>query len=336
MGPPTHTRIDPKHGQVTAESPAALKSAGNEALNAGDNVRASHMYTVGLDLALAGRSADDLSAADWFALDASSDGVVSALLSNRSLALLNQADHVGAADDAEHCCLAKPDWAKGHLRLQAALEAGKAPDDEVLAALRRGLRACPTSHQLKEALAKTEAQQELDAMAERGAAHAAGKRPAAASPTSVMGAEAAAELEVAAQVAATRRAADDATDPRRFVAAGDLGAALALGAHGLDKDVVAAERYLKVGAEGGDVVSMRNLGHLLLSESRPGEAAEAFGRAAKRGDQESVGLLRGLNEEASSRAGEAREQLEKLAAVGNAQALQMLEQLRTTEVGVVV
>ena len=41
----------------------------------------------------------------------------------------------------------------------------------------------------------------------------------------------------------TRRAADDEADPRRGLACGDLGSALAVGAHGLEKDVEEAERY---------------------------------------------------------------------------------------------
>ena len=43
----------------------------------------------------------------------------------------------------------------------------------------------------------------------------------------------------------TRRAADDEADPRRGLACGDLGSALAVGAHGLEKDVEEAERYDK-------------------------------------------------------------------------------------------
>ena len=45
------------------------------------------------------------------------------------------------------------------------------------------------------------------------------------------------------QMMSTRRAADDEADPRRGLACGDLGSALAVGAHGLEKDVEEAERY---------------------------------------------------------------------------------------------
>jgi tetratricopeptide (TPR) repeat protein len=332
---PPHTRVDPAHGHVVAESPTALKVAGNEALQAGDSVRASHMYTLALDLLLHRRPAPSLSSADWFALEASSEGVASTLLSNRSLALLRQGDHAGAADDAERCCQAKPGWAKAHLRLLAAHEAGNAPETEVLFALRRGLRACPTSGLLREALAKAEAQQELDAMVRRGAARAAHPTAAvtAGEECSTSGSE---EAAVAAQLEVTRRAADDPTDPRRFIAAGDLGAALAVGAHGVPKDVVSAEAYLRVAADGGDVVSMRNLGHLLLQLQRLGDAAAAFDRAAAAGDDDSVGMLVGMREEAHRRTESARDQLARLAATGNSRAVAMLEQLRQQQVGLVV
>ena len=166
-------RIDPVHGQVAAESPTALKALGNEALNAGDSRRACHMYTLGLDLALDGRAAHTLTAAEWFTLEASS-GEVSALLSNRSLAHLRQDDAAAAVEDAEWCVLANPGWSKGHLRLAEALAAAKAGSAARLAVLRRGARACPVSAQLRDGLARAEAQAELDEMARRGAAQAHG------------------------------------------------------------------------------------------------------------------------------------------------------------------
>ena len=43
------------------------------------------------------------------------------------------------------------------------------------------------------------------------------------------------DAEAQAALALTRRVADDPGDPRRFMAAGDLGSALAVGAHGAEK-----------------------------------------------------------------------------------------------------
>ena len=61
---PQHTPIDAAHGRVAAGTPHELKAAGNEAI-AHDPVRAAHMYTLGIDLALGrGRAAAELSAAE--------------------------------------------------------------------------------------------------------------------------------------------------------------------------------------------------------------------------------------------------------------------------------
>eukprot|EP00966_Prymnesium_polylepis_P105447 2441933-Prymnesium_polylepis.1 len=199
------------------------------------------------------RAAKDLSAADWFTLETTSGAnVPSALLSNRSLAYLEQGDTTAAAVDAEHCCLARPAWPKGHLRLLAALERGDAEVREQLGAAERALRACPASAQIKEAKAALESKADMQAPLTQS------------------------DAEAAAQLAATHAVADSRTDPRRFVAAGDVGAALAVGAHGVAQDLEEAERYLRIGAGGGDVVSQRNLGHLLLQSDRPAEAAEAL------------------------------------------------------------
>jgi TPR repeat protein len=57
------------------------------------------------------------------------------------------------------------------------------------------------------------------------------------------------------------------------MAATDLGSALAVGAFGLSKDLKEAERYLRIGIEGGDVSAQRNLGLVLLDiEGRLDEA----------------------------------------------------------------
>ena len=208
--------IDPAHGRVAADSPAALKQAGNEALKT-DLARAAHMYTLGIDLCLKGADIDELTSADWYRLDGESNGALHALLANRSFAYLQQTDPAAAVVDAEYCCLARPEFAKGHMRLLAALEANGATASERRAACARGIRACPASAALKD---------EWSRLGEKG------------DPAQTETEAAAAEAE--AGLALTRRVAADPEDPRRFMAAGDLGSALAVGAHGLSKDVVEA------------------------------------------------------------------------------------------------
>ena len=67
-------------------------------------------------------------------------GLLHLLLSNRSLMLLKTGDAAAAVDDAENCCAAAPDFAKGHLRLLAALAAVDGGSLEVrLRACVRGL-----------------------------------------------------------------------------------------------------------------------------------------------------------------------------------------------------
>jgi TPR repeat protein len=56
-----------------------------------------------------------------------------------------------------------------------------------------------------------------------------------------------------------------------------------VGAHGVAKDIVQAEKYLKIGAEGGDVVSQRHYGHFLVEGGRGVEAAEMFRLAVAQG-----------------------------------------------------
>ena len=82
------------------------------------------------------------------------------------------------------------------------------------------------------------------------------------------------------------------------MAAADLGAALAVGAHGLSKDVGEAERYLRVGVEGGDITAQRNLGLLLIkTPSRIVEGAEQLAAAAAAGDEEATAVLMQLQTE---------------------------------------
>ena len=139
------------------------------------------------------------------------------------------------------------------------------------------------------------------------------------------------EAEAAAGLALTRRVAEDPNDPRRFMAAGDLGSALAVGAYGAEKDVAEAERYLRQGAEGGDAASQRNLGLLLLELDRPAEAATALKAAAAQGDEQAGATLAQLGDEVKRQAEQARFQLGILAGKGDPRAKEMLEQLQRTE-----
>ena len=170
------------------------------------------------------------------------------------------------------------------------------------------------------------------------------------------------DAECASALAAARATADDPTDPRRFMAAGDVGTALALGAHGCERDVVAAERYLRAGASGGDVASARHLGLLLLELGRPEEAAESLRAAALSGDEEAAEQLKALFAEAQEKeeqvlslaltqthpnpspdpksvvvwVWQARFKLQALASRGDARAVEMLEELRQKDAGVAV
>lgn len=298
--------IDPAHGQVVADSASTLKDTGNSALNAGDIARAIHMYTLGIDLALGGKASkeDALTPADWYTAEKESDGVLSSLLSNRSYAHLQQGASAAAAEDAEYCCIARPEWSKGHMRLVAALEAAGSPAAERASAIERGLRACPTCVSLKNA---------RDALKDAS--------------EDTKSDQVQLDLSVVEQLEGTRRVAADENDPRRFMAAGDIGAALAVGAHGLEKDEVEAERCLRRGAEGGDVISQRNLGHLLLELGRPAEAATALQSAAAQGDEAAQDLLQVLAQEARQKTEKARFQLGVMASQGDKRAQEMLEEM---------
>ena len=63
-------------------------------------------------------------------LDTTSAGSLHTLLSNRSLANLKQLDYPAACSDAALSIRASPSFAKGHLRLLAALDAMSAPISE--------------------------------------------------------------------------------------------------------------------------------------------------------------------------------------------------------------
>ena len=298
------SKIDAAHGQVDAQSPLTLKEAGNDAVRTGDFKRATHMFTLGIDMILG--SFEPNGAGDWYALDAKSKGLLHLLCSNRSLSHLNLHDFAAAAEDAEHCCLARPDFAKGHLRLLAALKAAEAPVEERRRACGRGLRACPQSKDLLDAKAS------LDDESGAAPQDAAGEDEAAA---------------LAAQLQATKLIADDPMDPRCAMAAGDYGSALALGAHGVSVDMVEAERYLRLGAEGGDAGSARALGKLLLQQEKAGEAAEYLRVAAMAGDDEAAATLVELKQESDRQREEALFRLRAMASAGDERAKAMLEEL---------
>ena len=292
-----------EHGQVDAHNPSVLKEAGNDAMRARDWKRGMHMFTVAIDMITDSSPPSD--AAGWFALDVKSKGVLHVLCSNRSLAHLNLGDTSAATQDAEACCQARPGFAKGHQRLLAALAAAAAPLEERREACARGRRACPTSTEL------SDAQAALDAEAGVGPEEAIGAAEAAA---------------LAAQLASTRLIADDPSHGQHAIAAGDLGSALALGAYGEVKDLVEAERYLRIGAEGGDVGAQRNLGMLLLQSERAAEAATYLRLAHGQGDEEAGATLDALRREADGLREQAIFKLRALATNGDARARAMLEQ----------
>ena len=304
------SKISSEHGQVDAASPAALKEAGNDAVRNGDWNRACHMFTLGIDMILKAAPSPPEAANDWYAMDVSSKGVLHLLCSNRSLAHLNLKDCPAAAEDAEHCCLARPDFAKGHLRLLAALKSGGAPLEERHEACARGIRACPASGELR--AAKAALDEECGVVVEETAE------------------------SLAERMAATRRIADDPSDSRRALAAGDYGSALALGAHGVSKNAALAEIYLRIGAEGGDAGAQRNLGMLLLQSDRQAEAAEALRDAAANGDEDAAATLSALKAEADAKHQQALFKLRALASNGDARAMEMLRQLDAEAAGTVV
>ena len=129
-----------------------------------------------------------------------------------------------------------------------------------------------------------------------------------------------------------RKIADDPSDPRRAMAAGDVGSAFAVGAYGLPKDVALAQRYLRIGAAGGDAGSQRCLGLLLLEEGgAPEEAAEFLSMAAQQGDEQAADVLAQLGKEADEKRKAAMFKLRALASGGDLRAKEMLVQLEAEE-----
>ena len=234
------TKIDPAHGSYHAESPAAFKDAGNAALKT-DVVRATHLYTLGIDMAVEGADMAGLDQAELYRLDEASGGALHALLSNRSFAHLEQGDSAAAVDDAALCCLARPDFAKGHMRLLAALQANGASNAE-----RRS--ACAWAARADVVCAQAGASQ-----LER---EKTGNAREEASAQATMS-----DAEAAAGIALTRRVADDRATPAPWPPA--ISDRLALGAHG-------CRRCRRGGAPWRAAATRRrrNLGLLLRSSTR--------------------------------------------------------------------
>eukprot|EP00927_Polykrikos_kofoidii_P006723 TRINITY_DN12717_c0_g1_i1.p1 TRINITY_DN12717_c0_g1~~TRINITY_DN12717_c0_g1_i1.p1 ORF type:complete len:332 (+),score=86.05 TRINITY_DN12717_c0_g1_i1:137-997(+) len=280
----------------------------NEAMGAGDVSKASRLYTLAIDTLAQGlkRDTNGVAAdADLLALDKSSEGLLSKLLSNRSMAFLKQGDFAAAVEDADTCTRADPAFEKGHMRLLAALEASGAPLRQQLEAAERGVAVCVHG----EMLVKRKWQLKK-AIAELGDV-----------PGHVTG-EADESL-----VESTRRIANDPSHPRHAAAASDLGSVLAVGAHGVAKDVKEAERYLRIGSEGGDVAAQRNLGILLIELQRPGDASIELSKAAAVGDEEAIKLMERLASEATTQKAEARAKLEMMAERGDPRAKEILAEL---------
>lgn len=139
------------------------------------------------------------------------------------------------------------------------------------------------------------------------------------------------------------------------MAATDLGSALAVGAFGLSKDLGEAERYLRIGMDGGDVSAQRNLGLMLLDvEGRFDDAVyerhpvlafalpvltHPFARlpqmaqlsgAAQAGDEQAAGKIVELQQSAKVQQEEARAMLERLANSGDERAIAMLKEFNAT------
>ena len=312
-----------------------LRDAGNAAVAAKNFKQAAHLYTLAMDtLANAhGLSRDEngrASPRDLFACQQQTGGALSKLLSNRSLAHLRLGDDA-AIDDAVACTHADPSWEKGHLRVLQALQAQGAPVEQQLQAVHRGIAACPEGTLLRME------EKKLESAAAAAAAAAAPEeedrqevpqtppqkpKHGVVTPSSATGAAAPDDDPLAE----TRRVAEDGTDPRRFMALGDLGAAMAVGAHGVPRDAKQAEVFLRRGAR-GDVVAKRNLGLLLLDTGRPGEAAAVLSEAAQAGDEEAAATLAHLCQEAEAKQLQAREKLIQMASEGDARAAEILREL---------
>lgn len=274
------------------------------------------MYTMAIDKLAKGmpRDGDGVAAdADLLSLNKSSEGKLASVLLDRSRAHLREGDAAAAMEDADTSTRADPASEEGYLCLAVAQAASGVSLQVQLETCERGIEECPASEVLinrKWKLKKAVAEQSLAPEGETVALEPHVQEPSRG-PC----------------IENTRCIADDLSDPRHAMAAGDLGAALAVGAHGLAKDLAEAERYLRIGSDGGDVVAQRHLGMVLLELGRHVEAAEQLRDAAEAGDEEAAGLLGQLAEEARSQEKAARAKLEEMAARGDLRAAAMLQEL---------
>jgi len=302
----SHTPMQSTKGKILSGSVEELWSTASEATKSGQQTKAAHFYTMALDSVSKGmrRDADGFASdADLMKFNASSKGHLAQLLSERSAVHLKLGDFAAAVEDADACTRADPESERGHMRLAVAYEAACSPLSVQLQACERGLDSCPGSQvlvtrkwRLKKALAE---------------------QPDAARVPE-------AEEDNSSRIAAARRLADDAQDPRRPMAASDLGSVLATGSHGVAKDLLQAEHYLRIASDGGDTAAQRNLGLLLIQLDRPEEAVPELSKAAEAGDEQATVVLKQILEEVEAQASEARAKLEAMARSGDARAAQML------------
>lgn len=307
-------KVQPACGDVLPGSIDELKKLADDAVCSGQNSKAAHFYTMSINTLakdMAKNQDGCASDADLLALNASSQGLLAKLLSNRSWTYLKLGDVTAAMEDAKTCTRASPSFEKGHLRYLAALEAAGSPLKHQLEVCEHGLAECAGSELLVQRKWRLK-----KAIAALPSSHQ--ENPMNSADNDGHG----------GSIEQTRRLADDPSDPRCAMAAADLGSVLAVGAYGIDKDLQEAERYLRFAVERGDLVAQRNLGIVLLELDQPVEASTHLGEAAKAGDEEAAALLRQLLDEASHQQAEARSKLEQLAEAGDQRAMSMLQELQ--------
>jgi len=301
-------------GHVLPGSMDELRKMAQDAQKKGDTSRAEHLFTMAINAAAKGmkRNQDGVASdTDLRACEKSNEGKLSQLLVERAQVYLRQGKTASAIEDAETCTRADQRCEDGYRLLLQGYEAVGAPLQVQLEACERGiteLESCEggvSSEYLVKAKwrLKKAINEKLDS-------------------------QDAVATDAQTAVKETQRLADDVSDPRHVTAAADWGSILATGAHGVDKDLQQAERYLRRGADRGDVIAQRNLGLLLLELDRPGEASQELNKAAVAGDEQAAEMLRYLSHEADIKRKEAMEKLEELAAQGHPQARAMLEELR--------
>jgi len=311
---PSHTPMQSEKGQILPGSVDELSAQAREATRSGEHTKAAHFFTMALDSVTKGMSRDRdgfAAEADLVKFNSSSKGALAQILSERSAVYLKLGDFAAAVEDADASSRADPESERGHMRLAVAQEAACIPLHVQLEACERGLESCSTSELLtkrKWRLKKAIAEQPLGA---------------APTPTP----EAPDADDNNSRLATVRRLADDTKDPRRPMAASDLGSVLAAGSHGVAKDLPQAERYLRIGSEGGDVAAQRNLGLVLLELDQPEEAVLVLSKAAESGDEHAAVVLKQLVDEADAQAAEARTTLKAMAANGDARAAHVLSEM---------